>query len=137
MLNKNFNKIFKLHFVDKKYIVNKEAGTVVCIIKVRLRRMDRNRWYDACLHEFFNSDYNEFAFVGVAKCHKDDTFDEQKGKYIAESKAKCKMYSIVETQLKKSFDKLRSLTDDIVAHINLYNAYKDRELAHIDDVAHR
>ena len=137
MLNKNFNKIFKLHFVDKKYIVNKEAGTVVCIIKVRLRKMDRNRWYDACLHEFFNSEYDELVFAGVAKCHKDDTFDEQKGKYIAESKAKCKMYSNVETLLKKSFDKLRSLTDDIVAHINLYNAYKDREFAHIDDVAHR
>lgn len=137
MLNKNFNKIFKLHFVDKKYIVNKEARTVVCIIKVRLRRMDRNRWYDACLQEFFNSEYDEFAFVGVAKCHKDDTLDEQKGKYIAESKAKCKLYSSAETLLKKSFDKLRNLTDDVVAHINLYNAYKDRELAHIDDVAHR
>lgn len=137
MLNKNFNKIFKLHFVDKKYVVNKEEGVVVCIIKCRLRKLDRPRWCYACLNDFFNGEYNEFAFVGVAKCHKDDTFDEQKGKYIAESKAKCKLYSSAETLLKKSFDKLRSLTDDVVAHINLYNAYKDRELAHIDDVAHR
>lgn len=137
MLNKNFNKIFKLHFVDKKYIVNKEDGVVVCIIKCRLRRLDRLRWYDACLNDFFNGEYNEFVFTGVAKCHKDDTFDEQKGKYIAESKAKCKMYSNAEALLKKAFEKLRGLTDDVVAHINLYNAYKDRELAHIDDVAHR
>ena len=136
MLNKNFNKIFKLHFVDKKYIVNKEAGTVVCIIKVQRRIMDRNRWYDTYIDRFFDSS-RDFTYVGVAKCHKDDTFDEQKGKYIAESKAKCKMYSDVEIVLKRAFNELRSYTDDVVAHINLYNAYKDRELAHIDDVAHR
>ena len=47
------------------------------------------------------------------------------------------MYSDVEVVLKRAFNELRSLTDDVVAHINLYNAYKDRELAHIDDVAHR
>lgn len=136
MLNKNFNKIFKLHFVDKKYVVNKEAGTVVCIMKVQRRIMDRNRWYDTYIDRFFNTS-KDFTYVGVAKCHKDDTFDEQKGKYIAESKAKCKMYSDVEVVLKRAFNELRSLTDDVVAHINLYNAYKDRELAHIDDVAHR
>ena len=136
MLNKNFNKIFKLHFVDKKYVVNKEAGTVVCIMKVHRRIMDRNRWYDTYIDRFFNTS-KDFTYVGVAKCHKDDTFDEQKGKYVAESKAKCKMYSDVEVVLKRAFNELRSLTDDVVAHINLYNAYKDRELAHIDDVAHR
>lgn len=136
MLNKNFNKIFKLHFVDKKYIVNKEAGTVVCIIKVQRRIMDRNRWYDTYIDRFFDSS-RDFTYVGVAKCHKDDTFDEQKGKYIAESKAKCKMYSDVEIVLKRAFEELRGYTDDVIAHINLYNAYKDRELAHIDDVAHR
>lgn len=136
MLNKNFNKIFKLHFVDKKYVVNKEAGTVVCIMKVQRRIMDRNRWYDTYIDRFFNTS-KDFTYVGVAKCHKDDTFDEQKGKYVAESKAKCKMYSDVEVVLKRAFNELRSLTDDVVAHINLYNAYKDRELAHIDDVAHR
>lgn len=136
MLNKNFNKIFKLHFVDKKYVVNKEAGTVVCIMKVQRRIMDRNKWYDTYIDRFFNTS-KDFTYVGVAKCHKDDTFDEQKGKYIAESKAKCKMYSDVEVVLKRAFNELRSLTDDVVAHINLYNAYKDRELAHIDDVAHR
>jgi len=136
MLNKNFNKIFKLHFVDKKYVVNKEEGVVVCIMKVQRRIMDRNRWYDTYIDRFFNTS-KDFTYVGVAKCHKDDTFDEQKGKYIAESKAKCKMYSDVEVVLKRAFNELRSLTDDVVAHINLYNAYKDRELAHIDDVAHR
>lgn len=136
MLNKNFNKIFKLHFVDKKYIVNKEAGTVVCIIKVQPRKMDNDRWWDSRIGYFLDY-YEEYTFTGVAKCHKDDTFDEQKGKYIAESKAKCKMYSAIEARLKRAFGNLRSLTDDVVAHINLYNAYKDRELAHIDDVAHR
>lgn len=136
MLNKNFNKIFKLHFVDKKYVVNKEEGVVVCLMKVHRRIMDRNRWYDTYIDRFFDSS-RDFTYVGVAKCHKDDTFDEQKGKYIAESKAKCKMYSDVEVVLKRAFNELRSLTDDVVAHINLYNAYKDRELAHIDDVAHR
>ena len=136
MLNKNFNKIFKMHFVDKKYIVNKESGVVVCIIKVQPNRTDCNRWWESRISDFIDH-YDEFTFVGVARCHKDDTFDEQKGKYIAESKAKCKMYSFIEAKLKGTFEKLRSLTDDVVAHINLYNAYKDRELAHIDDVAHR
>ena len=136
MLNKNFNKIFKLHFVDKKYVVNKEEGVVVCIMKVQRRIMDRNRWYDTYIDRFFDSS-RDFNYVGVAKCHKDDTFDEQKGKYIAESKSKCKMYSDAEIVLKRAFNELRGYTDDVVAHINLYNAYKDRELAHIDDVAHR
>ena len=136
MLNKNFNKIFKVHFVDKKYVVNKEEGVVVCLMKVQRHIIDRNRWYDTYIDRFFNSN-RDFTYVGVAKCHKDDTFDEQKGKYIAESKAKCKMYSDVEIVLKRAFEELRGYTDDVIAHINLYNAYKDRELAHIDDVAHR
>lgn len=136
MLKKSFNKFFNLHFLNKKYIVNKEAGVVVCVITAKLNIINTELWWDSLIENFLNK-RGPYEFVGVAKCHKDDVFDEQKGKYIAESKAKYKLYSNTETLLKKAFGKLRSTTDAVLGSINLYNSYKDRELAHIDEVAHR
>lgn len=136
MLKKSFNKFFKLRFTNKKYIVNKEAGIVVCVITTKFNVTNRELWWNSLIDDFLDK-REPYEFVGVAKCHKDDTFDEQKGKYIAESKAKCKLYSNVETLLKKAFGKLRDVSNTVVTHIDLYNAYKDRELSHIDEVAHR
>lgn len=136
MLKKSFNKFFKLHFLNKKYIVNKEAGVVVCVITAEFNITNRELWWNSLIEDFLNK-RGPYEFIGVAKCHKDDVFDEQKGKYIAESKAKCKLYASVEVLLKKAFGKLKSTTDAVLGHINLYNTYKDRELAHIDEVAHR
>ena len=58
-----------------QYYVNKEKKTVVCTITGA-----------------FNVTGESFIFKSKAKCSKDDAFDEVKGRRIAESRAKYKMY---------------------------------------------
>lgn len=134
MLKKHLNKIFKVRFLDKKFILKKEEGIVVCIIKCRVKIKDDRKWYLTNCQNHIGT--HSFTYVGVAKCHEEDTFDEQKGKYIAESKAKAKIYSSIKVILQEIHKELISITVDIKDHVDLYDVYKNRELTHIDEVAH-
>lgn len=86
---------------DARYIVKKEDGIIVCILEC-----DMQLSVHPC---FFMSNYNEhgnkypivsscgkFTVSATSKCHKDDTFDEIKGKRIALHKASIKAFTIAE-----------------------------------------
>lgn len=92
----------KFKVCDKKFITNNK--TVVCILEVEV---DRNNLENAeyAIMETINKKrfkinhtnpfYAGITFKGVAKCMEGDTFDEHKGKILAECRAmeKLKRYS--------------------------------------------
>lgn len=76
--------------LEKKYLVNENKGTVTCII------------------------YNEFKepFVGIAKCNKEDKFDEETGKSLARKRALLNYYHNVQWRydtVEEYMDQIRDL----------------------------
>lgn len=74
----------KIHvnIIDRKHYVNAEKRTVVCIITAMWCNM-------------------RCKFIGKSKCSPCDTFDEEKGRRIAESRAKTQMYRDLSRGYKK------------------------------------
>lgn len=102
----NFNKI-TIWNINYHYETN---SIIVCEIKY--------------LHPFNNKPYK---VRGIAKCHPDDKFDVNKGKHIAESRAKSKLYQKYASDLIK-------LRQNISEQITKYIHYKLFELEHINDL---
>lgn len=75
------------------YKVDEANKTVVCIIKWDMQTHKSRVPYWVFTEAKCNAAmFNENTSVGISKCHPDDVFDVVKGKHIAESKAKAKMY---------------------------------------------
>lgn len=69
-----------LTFKSIKYVVNYEKKIVACIIEAKINS--------------FNIPYGEnFKVVALSRCSPMDTFNEETGRRIAESRAKIKAYS--------------------------------------------
>lgn len=71
-----------VNITDRKHYVNAEKRTVVCLITARWHNM-------------------KYQFVGKSKCSPCDTFDEEKGRRIAESRAKTQMYRCLSRKHKE------------------------------------
>lgn len=115
----------KFTICETNYIVNKDKGTIVCIIKFKVPS-----YYDYLVGTDYHIEncfkkaglptdlpHNRVKIVkGVAKCSPNDTFDETIGKRIAESKAKISLF--------KTANKLCHLLDfyymDIVYDMQRY-----------------
>lgn len=83
------------------YKVDKENKVVVCELKCDLQFNKHPAWCvmqpEMWEKKFPDIRYSgEFTVKAKARCNNLDTFDEKKGKMIAESRAKLKMYSIAE-----------------------------------------
>lgn len=83
-----------------RFIVNKENGTVTCLLKVNMQ-LRRTILYDSfcharAIHKYGVNLYGGTEVVGVAKCNPEDTFDEVKGKRIAEARAKAKAFKLAK-----------------------------------------
>ena len=81
------------------YKVDTENKVVVCELMCDLQFDKHPAWYvmqpEMWIKKFPDIGYTgEFTVKAKARCNSQDTFDEKKGKMIAESRAKLKMYSI-------------------------------------------
>lgn len=118
------------------YKVDENNKTVVCIINwdMQVHKSPIPYWI------FTEAKCNEALMigntsVGISKCHPDDTFDVVKGKRIAESKAKAKMYRKAAKVWDKTFKFLtiKWLADIHNRHSSCITAYCG-ELAHIENL---
>lgn len=101
-----------IKFGKVSYVVNKEKRAVACIMQV----MICNR---------------AFKFIGVSKCSPDDVFDETKGKRIAESRAKVKVYKKA-ANLYKEGRKLLLKRFTYCANLEQFcNALSEKESCHV------
>lgn len=102
---------------ETKYFVNKEQGTVVCVIKGYLRFGD------------------SFTVRGIAKCHDDDEFNETVGRRLAESRAKQKMFKFAKKEAEKYYNRaIRPITDLITGMISANNHCHLAEIKHSEDI---
>lgn len=86
---------------DTKFHVDAENKVVICELKVDMQMHKHPAWLaiNSTMWEkkFPNVSYDgEFTVKAKARCNDTDTFDEKKGKMIAESRAKAKMFSIAQ-----------------------------------------
>lgn len=90
----------RVTILRREFKVNKEKNTVVCIMTCQINAPEdldyaylpnnvRNKIHTILRN---NAIYGHFIVVGTSKCHNEDTFDEIKGKRIAESRAKKDAY---------------------------------------------
>lgn len=73
------------------YYVNEEKRTVACKLTVPPNFVDTELGDILLRNDFYSSycsfDDKQYEYIGVAKCHPEDTFEVDKGKRIAKLKA--------------------------------------------------
>ena len=129
--------INKATIEERKFIVNEEKGVVVCTIKYSLRDNSRTYYGDLLPEISFNEfkrmhmlPYERIA-VGKAKCSSEDIFDPEKGKKIAESKAKKVLYNKMRVLLRKAIQASENRTLTLVDDATKYEILAAREDEHI------
>lgn len=91
----------RVMITDTKFHVDAESKVVICELKVDMQIHKHPAWIAIngimWKKKFPNVSYDgEFTVKAKARCNNTDTFDEKKGKMIAESRAKAKMFSIAQ-----------------------------------------
>ena len=117
------------------YKVDEANKTVVCIINWDMQPEKSPIPFWVFTEAKCNAALMDNTSVGISKCHPDDAFDIVKGKRIAESKAKAKMYRKAAKVWDKTFKFLtiKWLTDIHKRHSSCIMAYCG-ELSHIKDL---
>ena len=117
------------------YKVDEANKTIVCIINWDMQPEKSPIPFWVFTEAKCNNALTTNTSVGISKCHLDDTFDVVKGKRIAESKAKAKMYRKAAKVWDKTFKFLtmKWLIDIHNRQTACVKAYCG-ELAHIKDL---
>lgn len=120
----------KVRFIRTEFVVNEEKRTVACIITARVTLSNRQEKI------FYNDLYENsltklFKVAGVSKCHENDEFDLVRGKRIAESRAKAKVYEEGKVRLAKVLNYLDIFGEDIQDQIEKLKKYQKKEKEHL------
>lgn len=128
---------FNVRPSDCRYIVNKEKRTIVCLIEhtecmfTDFAERNFDIPYD-CLggwwnkkttnNQFYKKLYMPKRFWGIATCAEDDEWDEEKGKFLAFSRAKNKLNNSFFKRAQLYIDTFdKSLNNSILILNNLGN----------------
>lgn len=122
----------KVLFDETKFVVSKESGTVACIITAHIHPSSRQNSVIYLNFRDNKSLTNKFQVVGLAKCSKDDKFDEKVGRRIAESRAKSKTYEEGINRMKKMLFLVDVFGSDIKEQVNKLKKYRTKEKEHLD-----
>lgn len=109
-----------------------------CVIKCLLTEIDPFDEDIELLKEFkglsFYPDGVMFKAIAYSKCHPEDQFDETKGKRLAESRCKAKIFSkskrILQCLSKPKYQRYTKM----VEAISYYDKILNRENVHIDKI---
>lgn len=125
---------------DTKFYVDAENKVVICELKVDMQMHKHPAWlsiYASIWNKKFpNVSYDgEFTIKAKARCNSTDTFDEKKGKMIAESRAKAKMLNIASRVWHEAYKSLSFMADNcLCSSIACSNAEK-LEMNHIKELS--
>lgn len=78
--------------------------------------------------------FTYFTVKGVAKCNSEDTYSEQKGLHIAETRAKAKAYHKAQKVLKEIAASLCSIWQDTLKAKSNCFMIEQQELKHLTDL---
>lgn len=123
---------------ESKFHINRGSKTVVCVLDVNLQLQSHPAWdvifRDYWKHLPFIKNYGDFKVRGIARCSDDDIFDEDKGRKIAESRAKARAYDIackVYLAISNSLDKYGKEIENTLGACVMA---KEVEEAHIEEL---
>jgi hypothetical protein len=103
----------KVEIIDKKYYINNVKNTVTCVLECGVKAHNIPEWWG--VHSS-----PSFTVRGIAKCSPLDTFDEELGMKIAESRAKKAMFTKMCKMLNKVLtiimEDAKSVTSTIIGN---------------------
>lgn len=106
-----YNGKFKVTFTNEpKYYINSEKGTVVCVMNCSVCTPSPIFWYGFSGPMVDNAN---LTGMGIAKCSKNDVFDENRGKRIAAARAENDCYLKATRHLNKQAKLLNFLLNGI------------------------
>lgn len=87
----------RVKITKASYIVNPEKKVVVCVLECNMQLWKHPAWEDIYPNMWDNlplvTSHGTFKVRAIARCDEEDTFDEEAGKRIAESRAKGKAFA--------------------------------------------
>ena len=95
----------RVKITKASYIVNPEKKVVVCVLECDMQLCKHPAWEDIYPNMWDNlplvASNGTFKVRAIARCNEEDTFDEEAGKRIAESRAKGKAFATAEKVYKE------------------------------------
>ena len=113
--------------VTTEYKVNKEKGTVVCILTVINDIPLRLAKYGLADEDYDDIDLDIRIYKGVAKCAPDDVWDEVYGKRLAEYRAARARQIDVNTELKSYINGISRCIDNLYDYGFMKNPHFPKE----------
>ena len=111
----------RVKITKANYIVNPEKKVVVCVLECDMQLQKHTAWDDIYPNMWANlplvDNNGTFKVRAIARCNKEDTFDEDTGKRIAESRAKGKAFATaakVYKEIEKYFLNCATLVNESV-----------------------
>lgn len=121
---------------ETKFHIDETNKVVICILDVDLQLSNHPSWEviftQSWRHMPYIKGYGEFEAKGIARCNSDDIFDVERGKRIAESRAKAKAFDIaskVYLAIDNSLDKYKKAIESTLGACLIA---KEVEEAHIE-----
>lgn len=74
------------------------------------------------------------SFIGKSNCHPEDAFDDIKGKRIAESKAKIKLFKFMKNHTKKLYNRVFEELNKYESAMNKYTDAYYKEVVHVEEL---
>lgn len=122
-----------------KFHVDTENKVVVCELKCDLQMSRHPAWIalgkEMWKKKFPNVNWGMFTVKAKARCNDIDTFNERKGKMIAESRAKAKMFNIASRVWKECYNKFAHYAIECSGSAEAYLAAKRIEENHVKELS--
>ena len=131
----------KVTIISRKFYVDKNKKAITCVIKSVLNTdvceciYLGDMWTNLKNKFNFYPPYSTLTFTATTKCHKGDKFDDIKGKRIAESKAKAKMFKYYARMLSSIENSLNTNILSKIIRLKSANNYAyNREKRHVKEL---
>lgn len=123
---------YKMRMIREKFIVKEDKGIVIC-------RQEYVIDGDVDWIEKHNIHYEladgEVIVTGVARCSKDDRFDERTGRMIAQTKANVKAYGKYEKWARSVFVEAKKLMETCAHTVLAAEDFGRHEKKKLDELA--
>lgn len=129
----------RVHVLNATYYIDEVNKVVVCKLKCDMQMFRHPAYY-----YFTKDDYEKrfplvsgkgiFNVVAKARCNATDTFDVEKGKRLAESRAKAKMLHVAERVWATIAKAIAVKAEDCIKTANACLKAKNVELNHVREL---
>lgn len=129
----------RVHVIDATYYIDEVNKVVVCKLKCDMQMFKHPAYYYISRDDYKKrfplvSGEGTFNVVAKAKCNATDTFNVEKGKRLAESRAKAKMLHVAERVWATIAKAIAVKAEDCIKTANACLKAKNIELNHVREL---